>query len=135
MTAPARERLRNIYRRARRLAGRGRNLLRRLAHRLRPPGRGRMLATARPRPTLEIHVPISPTPIFINMIRCLVHSLRLHGGAYRNAPVIVTAGDREIDPALAHRLGWLPGSGIELRWVDPAEFARLDIRAQGRQRL
>lgn len=28
------------------------------------------------RPSLEVHVPISPTPIFLNLIHYLTHSLR-----------------------------------------------------------
>src|SRR5437016_2489378 len=102
----ARDRLRQWYRRARRVAKRL----------LRPPGRGPYLA-GRSRPSLEIHIPISPTPTFFNMVRCLALSLRSNGGAYRDAPIIATAGDRVVDPGLAGRLPWLKSYGLELRWA------------------
>jgi hypothetical protein len=73
-------------------------------------------------PTLEIHIPISPTPIFFNMVRCLTLSLRRFGGAYRNAPVIVTAGDVAIDHNMASKYPWLGPLGIELHWTTEAQF-------------
>jgi len=121
----ATDRLRHWYRRARRVAKQV----------LRPPGRGPYLITGRRRPSLEIHVPISPTPIFFNMVRCLAHSLRWNGGAYRDAPIIVTAGDRVSDPLLADRLPWLKSCGVELRWARAADFVRDDYFATGHQRL
>src|SRR5262245_43627365 len=91
-----------------------RGAVRRVQRRLMPPGRGPYLITSRARPSVEIHVPISPTPNFFNMVRCLALSLRCNGGAYRDAPIIVTAGDRVTDPTLAHRLPWLKPCGVEL---------------------
>src|SRR4051812_5830315 len=108
----ATDRLRQLYRQARRTAKRV----------LRPPGRGPYLVTGRSRPSLEIHIPISPTPTFLNMVRCLALSLRRHGGAYRDAPIIATAGDRDIDPTLAQRLPWLASCGVELRWAPREDF-------------
>jgi hypothetical protein len=119
------DRLRHLYRRARCVAKQV----------LRPPGRGPYLVCGRARPSLEIHVPISPTPTFFNMVRCLAHSLRWNGGAYRDAPIIVTAGDRAIDPMLAERLPWLNSCGVELRWARAADFVRDDYFATGHQRL
>jgi hypothetical protein len=87
------------------------------------------------RPTLEIHVPISPTTSFINQIRCLTHSLRRFGGAYRSAPVVVTVGDESVDFALAERMPWLAANGIELRWVPAENYAKLSYFATVSERL
>ncbi len=85
-------------------------------------------------PSLEIHVPIAPTPSFFYQLRCLTHSLRRFGGAYRDAPVIATLGG-PVDLDTAHRMSWLAANGIELRWVPEAEFARLGIYATGLRRI
>src|SRR5437764_2284297 len=113
----ATDRLRQLYRRARRAAKQV----------LRPPGRGPYLVTGRARPSLEIHVPISPTPTFLNMVRCLALSLRRNGGAYRDAPIIATAGDHVVDPALAD----LKSCGVALRWAPAADFERDSYFATG----
>ena len=89
----------------------------------------------RGRPTLEVHVPIAPTPSFLYQLRCLTHSLRRFGGAFRDAPVIATVGAESLDEGLAERMPWLAANGIELRWVPPDEFARLAIFATGLRRL
>jgi hypothetical protein len=94
-----------------------------------------MLRFPRGRPTLEVHVPISPTPSFLYQVRCLTHSLRRYGGAYRDAPVVVTVGADEVDIGLAGRMPWLAKSGIELRWVSAEEFAALGIFATAAARL
>jgi hypothetical protein len=57
------------------------------------------------------------------MARCLALSLRRHGGACRDAPIILTAADERIDAGLAGRNPWLGELGIELRWA-PAELYR-----------
>lgn len=44
-------------------------------------------------PNLEIHIPVSPAPMFMNMVHCLALSLRRFGGAYRDARIILTVGD------------------------------------------
>ncbi len=89
----------------------------------------------RGRPTLEVHVPIGPTPPFLYQLRCLTHSLRRFGGAYRHAPVIATVGADSTDEGLADRMPWLAANGIELRWVPQNEFTRLGIYATGLRRL
>src|SRR5258708_29393823 len=75
------------------------------------------------RPTLEIHVPMSPTSSFLYQLRCLTHSLRRFGGAYREAPVIGSVGAARGDQGLAERMPWLAAHGIRLRWVPGAELA------------
>lgn len=78
----------------------------------------------RRRPTLEVHVPVSPTPTFLNMAHYLTLSLRVRGGRYRDAPVILTVGDEHRDPDLARKHPWMAANGVEIRWVDQDLFAR-----------
>jgi hypothetical protein len=87
------------------------------------------------RPTLEVHVPIAPAPSFLHQLRCLVHTLRRFGGAYRDAPVIATVGGDPVDLGLAARMPWLAANGIELRWVPARLFAALGMHATGATRL
>lgn len=75
-------------------------------------------------PSLEVHVPISPTPKFLNMVHYLTHSLRRFGGAYRNARVIVTIGDGVIDHDLERRHPWMARQGVEVRWLELEKFHR-----------
>lgn len=91
--------------------------------------RSRLSRLLQRRPTLEIHVPMSPTSSFLYQLRCLTHSLRRFGGAYREAPVIGSVGADRVDQGLAERMPWLAANGIELRWVPEAEFAALGLRA------
>ncbi|MGP0061983.1 MAG: hypothetical protein ACLQGP_00090 [Isosphaeraceae bacterium] len=95
----------------------------------------RLPGILRRRPTLEVHVPIAPRPSFLNQLRCLTHSLRRFGGAYRDAPVIATVGGEEIDEGLSDRMPWLAANGIELRWVPAADFAARGVFATGATRL
>jgi hypothetical protein len=78
---------------------------------------------------------MSPTPSFLYQLRCLTHSLRRFGGAYRDAPVIAIVGADRVDEGLAARMPWLAANGIELRWVPDAEFAALGLHAAGAARL
>lgn len=89
----------------------------------------------RRRPTLEVHVPISPTATFLNMAHYLVRSLRKNGGRYRDAPIVLTAGAERPDSGLAERHPWLRDNGVELRWVDEERFARYSWWATGCERF
>jgi hypothetical protein len=85
-------------------------------------------------PSLEFHIPISPTPVFLNMLRCFALSLRRNGGVYKDAPVVVTAGAERIDSTLEARNPWLAALGIDLHWVSEDEvrthswFAQVNAR-------
>lgn len=98
-----------------------------------------ILARARdafgPRPSVEVHIPISPTPTFLNMVRCLALSLRANGGICRDAPIILTVGDREVDPGLAARHPWLGPLGVEARWVPADLYREHEIYATGATRF
>src|SRR4029079_8404717 len=89
-----------------------------------PRSRHTAMLLRRRRPTLEIHVPISPTASFLNMTHYLVRSLRRNGGRYRDAPIVLTAGAERHDGGLASRHPWLADNGVDLRWVDDERFAR-----------
>jgi len=78
----------------------------------------------RHRPSLEVHVPISPTRTFLNMAEYLVLSLRARGGRYRDAPVVLSVGAETRDPNLARDNPWMAALGVEPRWVDAGIFAR-----------
>jgi hypothetical protein len=58
------------------------------------------------------------------MAHYLTRSLRVRGGRYRDAPVILTVGAEERDPDLARNHPWMADNGVEVRWVDEALFAR-----------
>ncbi len=94
--------------------------------------RFRLPGLLRRRPTLEVHVPMSPTPSFLYQLRCLTHSLRRFGGAYRDSPVIATVNGDPADERLADRMPWLAANGIELRWVPADKFAALRHPRRGR---
>jgi hypothetical protein len=78
----------------------------------------------RRRPTLEVHVPVSPTRMFLNMAHYLTRSLRVRGGRYRDAPIVLTVGAEKHDPDLARSHPWMADNGVEIRWIDEALFAR-----------
>ncbi|MDQ5844933.1 MAG: hypothetical protein M3539_06510 [Acidobacteriota bacterium] len=76
------------------------------------------------RPSLEIHIPISPTAYFLNMTHYLVSSLRRFGGAYRNARVVLTIGDAEIDNNITESYSWIRRERVEVKWVSKELYAR-----------
>jgi hypothetical protein len=96
---------------------------------------GRATRFMRRRPSLEIHIPISPTPLMLNMVQCLTLSLRRFGGAYREAPIILSVGDREIDPGFEARYPWLAKLGVETRFVPEAAFREHSYFATGTARF
>ncbi len=75
---------------------------------------------------LEIHVPISPTPNFLNRVHYLAASLQRHGGRYAEAPIVVTVGEDREPFDLTAYLGWPKRYNLEWRWV-PREQYRRDI--------
>jgi len=96
--------------------------------------RQRLSRTVR-RPSLEVHVPIAPTPSFLRQLQCLTHSLRRFGGVHSGAPVIATVGGDQVDTGLAQRMPWLAANGIELRWVPHDYYESLGMFATVATRL
>jgi hypothetical protein len=87
-------------------------------------------------PSLEVHIPISPTVPFLRMVRCLVTSLRHFGGLYADAKVVVTIGDPVIkDKELLAENPWLEKLGIETRWVPEDLYARESYYATASERF
>ena len=87
------------------------------------------------KPSVEVHIPISPTPVFFNMVQCLALSLRMNGGICRDSPIILTVGDSTIDPDLEGQYPWLGPLGVELRWVPEDFFREHSYYATGATRL
>jgi hypothetical protein len=85
-------------------------------------------------PTLEIHIPISPTPSFFTMIRYLAATLRENGGVFSNARLIVSVGEdcEPFDTAAAHPE--LARYQIAWRWVDRSAFRKMSYFATGLKR-
>ena len=86
-------------------------------------------------PSLEIHVPISPTPVILRIARCFAESLRRFGGPYRDARIVFTVGAETIDPALPEREPWLWRVGAELRWLPEARFREDSFWANANERF
>jgi len=76
------------------------------------------------REELEIHVPISPTPNFLNRVHYLAASLELHGGRFAHAPIVVTVGDDREPFDIEDYLGWPTRYNIEWRWLPRSEYLR-----------
>lgn len=87
------------------------------------------------RPSLEIHIPISPTPVFLNMVHYLAHSLRRFGGRYRSAPIFLTIGNNRADHDLIDRHPWLRRQGVSIRWVSEELFAKESYYATALERF
>jgi hypothetical protein len=87
------------------------------------------------KPSVEVHIPVSPTPTFFNMVQCLALSLRKFGGICRDAPIILTVGDGVIDPSIEAQYPWLKRLGVELRWVPEPFFREHSYYATGATRL
>jgi hypothetical protein len=73
-------------------------------------------------PSLQIHVPISPTPSFFTMVHMFAESVRSFAGMYSDARIIVSVGEDvepfDIDAARPE----LRAYGIEWRWTDRDQF-------------
>ena len=86
-------------------------------------------------PSLEIHIPISPTDQFMRMTQYLVYSLRKNGGNYANAKIVLTIGEKQIVEDLGERYPWLKKQNVEVRWVPLPLFSELSYYATAHQRL
>lgn len=87
------------------------------------------------RPSVEIHVPISPTPNFLNRVRYLAASLRVHGGPLAESRIVLTVGADEHPRDLQSELPWAHEYNLEWRWVPRDVFARRSYFATRLQRL
>src|SRR4029079_1638891 len=88
------------------------------------------------RPSLEIHVPISPTRQMFNMAQALTLSLRLNGGSYADAAVILTVGESSYSPELRNTPPrWLTKYNARLNFVPAPVFERYSWYGTALQRF
>jgi hypothetical protein len=85
-------------------------------------------------PSLQIHVPISPTPPFFTMIHMLAESVRSFGGGFSDARIVVSVGDDIAPFDIERERPELMPYGIEWRWTDRDEFQRHSYFATGLDR-
>lgn len=86
--------------------------------------RGRLTGAFRKKPTLEIHIPISPTEYFFTMVHYFAASLRRYGGSLANSRIVVTVGADQAEENLPARLPWSRRYAIEWRWLDRDIYRR-----------
>ena len=71
---------------------------------------------------LEIHIPVSPTPLFINRVHYLAASLAVYGGNLGNYWIVVTVGSDEEPVDLYEHYPWSRKYPLEWRWMDKNLF-------------
>lgn len=82
-------------------------------------------------PSLQIHVPISPTPHFFTMVHMLAESVRSFAGRFRDARIVVSVGE-DVEPFdIPRERPELASYGIAWRWTDREEFKRYSYFATG----
>jgi hypothetical protein len=76
--------------------------------------------------SLEVHIPISPTPMFLRQTWALASSLRQFGGAVGRSATLTAWVSPELPglPDLNRLHPWAKKLGVTFRWVDEALFAR-----------
>ena len=75
-------------------------------------------------PLLEIHVPISPTPVFFTRIHYLAASMQVYGGPLKDAALIVTVGEDADPQDLYAKLPSSRSYPIESRWMERDLYRR-----------
>jgi hypothetical protein len=85
-------------------------------------------------PSLQIHIPISPTPSFFTMVLMLAESVRSFGGVFSDARIVVSVGDDIAPFDIERARPELEPYGIEWRWTDRSEFQRHSYFATGLDR-
>jgi hypothetical protein len=85
-------------------------------------------------PSIQIHVPISPTPSFFTMVHMLAESVRSFGGVFSDARIVVSVGE-DIEPFdIEHTRTELKPYGVEWRWTNRDQFRRHSYFATGLDR-
>jgi hypothetical protein len=84
--------------------------------------------------SLEVHVPISPTPSFFNMIQYLAASLWRYGWPNEDVRLIVSIGEDSEPFDVNAAYPELKRYGIIWRWVNREAFRRYSHYATGQER-
>jgi lipopolysaccharide biosynthesis glycosyltransferase len=85
-------------------------------------------------PSLQIHIPISPTPSFFTMVHMFAESVRSFAGQFSDARIVVSVGE-DIEPFDIDRARpELKPYRIDWRWTDRALFRRHSYFATGLDR-
>lgn len=85
-------------------------------------------------PSLQIHVPISPTPSFLTMVHMLAESVRSFAGGFSDAKIVASVGD-DVEPFdIEHARPELKPYGIHWRWTDREQFRQHSYFATGLDR-
>lgn len=76
--------------------------------------------------TLEVHIPISPTPMFLRQTWALAASLRQFGGEVGRSARVMAWVSPELEglPDLNRQHPWAKSLGVTFRWVDEPLFAK-----------
>jgi hypothetical protein len=73
--------------------------------------------------------------MFFIQVYLFTRSLRTFGGAFRDAPVVVTVGHDPVDRSLTENIPWARELGVEFRWVSSGLFRRYSYAAQAHSRF
>jgi hypothetical protein len=84
---------------------------------------------------LEINVPISPTPGFLNRLHYLIRSWELTENSKLHYRFIVTVGADQEPSDLSSLAPWLKDRAIEIRWIDRQLFKKYSWVGTGLERL
>jgi lipopolysaccharide biosynthesis glycosyltransferase len=88
------------------------------------------------KPYLEVHIPISPTENFFNMIHYLVESFHQFGGElYNRTKFVITVGGDCLNKNLNKYLPWANDYNIEWRWLEKKVFNKFNYYATALQRF
>ncbi len=91
---------------------------------------------AKPRPTLEFRIPISPNEKFMRMVHYFLESLQEFGGPIgRAAHCVVSVGADEPPRDLKQEYPWTANYSVDFHWVERALFRQRSYAATGLDRL
>jgi hypothetical protein len=88
------------------------------------------------KPSLEVHIPISPNEHFFTMNHYLLESFKVFAGEiYENTKFVFTVGSSEPWRDLSKELDWAKDYNVEWRWLDPKVFNKYSYFATAVERF